>query len=107
MVRSEKLFKIYNFKDGKPFEPDFVLFVKEKGQKDVSTFQIFIEPKGEHLFERDQWKEDLLLSIESQGKYIFKLNNLKYKLVGMPFYNEDNTKEKFSSKLSEALGLDL
>ena len=107
LVRSEKLFKIYNFKDGKPFEPDFVLFVKEKGQKDVSTFQIFIEPKGEHLFERDQWKEDLLLSIESQGKYIFKLNNLKYKLVGMPFYNEDNTKEKFSSKLSEALGLDL
>ena len=107
LIRSEKLFKIYNFKDGKPFEPDFVLFVKEKGQKEVSTFQIFIEPKGEHLFEKDKWKEDLLLSIESQGKYIFKLNNMKYKLVGMPFYNEEHKKEKFNNALSKTLNLDL
>lgn len=107
LIRSEKLFKIYNFKDGKPFEPDFALFVKEKGQKDITTFQIFVEPKGEQLFERDQWKEDLLLSIESKGKYIFKLNNMKYKLIGMPFYNEEYKKEEFNKALSKTLDLDL
>lgn len=107
LIRSEKLFKIYNFKDGKAFEPDFVLFVRGKGEKDINTFQMFIEPKGQQLFEKDQWKEDLLLSIETKGKYVFQLNNMKYKLVGAPFYNESYKKEEFNTNLSKILELDL
>ena len=43
ILRNERFFKIYNFEDGRAFEPDFVLFAKEKGQEPL-VVQCFIEP---------------------------------------------------------------
>jgi len=44
VVRNEKHFQLYNFDDGKPMEPDFVLFLRKK-EPDVSLhYQVFIEP---------------------------------------------------------------
>ena len=45
LVRNERHFKIYSFEDGQAFEPDFVLFLREKNGN-MLTYQVFIEPKG-------------------------------------------------------------
>ena len=34
---------------------------------ECNYYQLFIEPKGEHLVEKDKWKEELLLKIEEQS----------------------------------------
>ncbi|HEC91388.1 MAG TPA: type III deoxyribonuclease, partial [Candidatus Atribacteria bacterium] len=60
LVRNANLFKIYRFSDGKAIEPDFVLFLKENGNKKWIQYQLFIEAKGTHLLKTDQWKEDFL-----------------------------------------------
>jgi type III restriction enzyme len=59
LLRNQKLFQIYNFTDGSPFEPDFVLFLTEKTTGKSMLYQLFIEPKGEHLVPHEQWKEHL------------------------------------------------
>ncbi|HHT9135298.1 MAG TPA: DEAD/DEAH box helicase family protein, partial [Candidatus Avalokitesvara rifleensis] len=64
LLRNERVFKIYRFSDGKAVEPDFVLFLTEKDTKKALSFQLFVEPKGQHLLKTDQWKEDLLKEIE-------------------------------------------
>ena len=91
LIRNEGHFKIYNFSDGQAFEPDFVLFLREKSGK-LLTFQLFIEPKGRHLKEHDKWKEQFLKEIRDQfADKIIELDaDKKYRLVGVPFYkNED------------------
>ena len=55
LLRNEKHFKLYAFEDGKPIEPDFVLFLKEQKTKQSLIYQIFIEPKGQQLLATDQW----------------------------------------------------
>ena len=45
LARNERHFKIYNFDDGQAFEPDFVLFLREK-DGNLLTYQMFVEPKG-------------------------------------------------------------
>ena len=62
LVRNERHFKIYSFDDGQAFEPDFVLFLREKDGA-MLTHQIFIEPKGKHLQEHDKWKQEFLKQV--------------------------------------------
>jgi len=45
LVRNERQLKIYNFKDGATFEPDYLLFLTNKKGQNI-TYQLFIEPKG-------------------------------------------------------------
>jgi type III restriction enzyme len=89
LLRNERYFQIFRFSDGKPFEPDFVLFLKEKKTKENLIYQLFIEPKGDGYIDKDEWKERFLKDIEN--KYIIH-QNTEYKLVGLPFYN--NTPER-------------
>ncbi|MEQ1554258.1 MAG: DEAD/DEAH box helicase family protein [Ferruginibacter sp.] len=86
LLRNEKSFQLYRFSDGKAFEPDFVLFLKEKTSNETVVYQLFIEPKGEGYMEGDKWKEDFLKDIEN--KFIIH-QTLNYKLVGLPFYNSE------------------
>jgi type III restriction enzyme len=104
LVRNANLFKIYRFSDGKAIEPDFVLFLKENGNKKWIQYQLFIEPKGTHLLKTDQWKEDFLKEIESNHQLQIIAENGSYKLIGMPFYNE-NTKTNFINVFNEKLKL--
>ncbi|CAG8472670.1 20117_t:CDS:10 [Cetraspora pellucida] len=53
LVRNERFFKLYNFEDGKPFEPDYVLFLRQKKPSKKLYYQVFIEPKGTYLKEKD------------------------------------------------------
>jgi len=104
LVRNANLFKIYRFSDGSPMEPDFVLFLKENGDKKWIQYQLFIEPKGTHLLKTDQWKEDFLKEIEDNYQLKILAENESYKLIGMPFYNE-NTKTNFINIFNEKLKL--
>ena len=105
LIRNEGHFSIYNFSDGKAFQPDFVLFLKEKDGQSL-TYQLFIEPKGVHLTEHDSWKKDFLREIKEEfGDKILKFQGeSKYRLIGIPFYNNEDEnifKETLNSALLE------
>ena len=57
LLRNERHFSIYNFSDGRTFQPDFVLFLRKKNGESL-TYQLFIEPKGRQLIQKDRWKEE-------------------------------------------------
>ena len=105
VLRNEGHFKIFNFDDGQAFEPDFVMFLKEKKTKKEVLYQIFVEPKGDQFLDedglfvkgREGWKEKFLLQIADKHKLDlndFKVQNVNFRLVGLPFYNE-GLKERF------------
>ena len=106
LIRNEKHFKIHNFKDGQGFEPDFVLFLRQKTGA-ILTYQMFIEPKGKHLKEHDKWKEDFLKQIREKFKgktfeFTTKARSQKYRLTGVPFYNNED-ENQFKKSLYSAL----
>jgi len=105
LLRNEGHFAIYNFADGQAFQPDFVLFLREKDGEPL-IYQLFIEPKGKHLKEHDRWKETFLKEItEKYGSKFLKFEDKKYRLIGIPFYNnedENHFKESLESALSNA-----
>lgn len=94
LIRNEKELKIYD-KQGRAFEPDFVLFCKEKSGEQL-FYQVFIEPKGLHLKEHDKWKEEFLIQLRD-GKKVLSIHSDKYLLTGVPFYNSQNQNEFFNS----------
>ncbi len=102
LIRNERHFKIFDPR-GQAFEPDFVLFLQEKEGK-LLTYQLFIEPKGKYLKEHDQWKQDLLKDITSKfaDKIIDFGENKKYRLIGVPFYNNQD-ENIFKQSLYDAL----
>ena len=103
LVRNEQQLKIYNFSDGRGFEPDFLLFLVNKKGEHV-TYQLFIEPKGRHLVEYDAWKDAFLDQIRKDLKdKVFELSgSRKYKVIGLPFYNQENEND-FIGKLVESI----
>ena len=98
VIRNEQILKIYD-SIGRTFEPDFLLFCKQKDGKKLS-FQVFIEPKGGHLSAKDKWKEDLLKAMKEKCIVVKDLDN--YIITGVPFYNYDNENE-FKKELNETL----
>ncbi len=105
LLRNERIFKIFRFSDGKAVEPDFVLFLTEKQSKKSLSYQLFIEPKGQHLIKNDQWKEDFLKEIEAKYRIDTLFEADKYSIVGLPFYNEDAKKQEFSEAFNKILRL--
>jgi type III restriction enzyme len=105
LVRNEGHFKIYNFSDGQAFEPDFVLLLREKSGA-LLTYQLFIEPKGKYLKEHDHWKEAFLKEITAEfGNKILKFEDKsKYRLIGVPFYNNED-ENIFRANLESVLNL--
>jgi len=103
LIRNERHFKIFDTK-GQAFEPDFVLFLQEKAGA-LLTYQLFVEPKGKYLKEHDQWKQELLKDITNQfsDNIIDFGENKKYRLIGVPFYNNQD-ENIFKQSLYESLG---
>lgn len=87
LVRNERFFKLYNFDDGRPLEPDYVLFLYQKAKPKSVYYQVFIEPKGNHLKETDAWKQNFLVSLKKEHKVEQLWEDRKYVVWGMPFYN--------------------
>lgn len=86
--KNEKL-KLHQF-DAHPktihlegFQPDFILYLKNTDY----FMQVFIEPKGGNLLEREQWKEDLLQYInENEGELAFEDEVEDIRIKGLKFY---------------------
>jgi type III restriction enzyme len=111
LLRNEKFFQVFDFEEGRPFEPDFVMILKKKN-KVISIYQIFIEPKGDQFkdskgrFEnsKEGWKQKFLLEMENKAETEMRLEfeNRYFKLIGLPFYNkalEKEFEEFFENKL--------
>ena len=103
LLRNEKLFQLYNFVDGHPYEPDFVLFLTDRATSKALNYQLFIEPKGQHLLLTDQWKENFLLQIEAQHEIRVTFPNDDFELIGLPFYNEQIRKQAFEAAFRQML----
>ncbi|KAF2515838.1 DEAD/DEAH box helicase family protein [Flavobacterium salilacus subsp. salilacus] len=103
LLRNERFFKLYRFSDGKATEPDYVMFMTDKKTDENLIYQLFIEPKGSQLLLNDSWKEDFLKEIEHEAK-VELFQNERFKLIGMPFYNEAERKTEFKKKLDEVSG---
>lgn len=109
LLRNEEVYKIFSFENGEGFCPDFLLLLKEKeSQKEAFYFQIFIEPKGKHLFEKDSWKENFLLQIAKKYgiKNPFIRHSEKYILLGLPFFNSQDASKcaEFETQFAECFG---
>lgn len=107
LVRNERrpALAIYEFDTGERFEPDFLLFLQKKDVDGYLQEQIYIEPKGSHLLEKDKWKEDFLLKIEEQGIAVKKyVDDNKYRIIGLLFFNKDSRMEEFNFNLIKFIG---
>lgn len=104
LVRNERLapLAIYSFATGERFEPDYLLFLRKKGQA-YEQQQIYVEPKGTHLLDTDKWKEDFLLAIEQKAiPHTIYVDNTDYRIIGLPFYNQENRMSEFREALKAA-----
>lgn len=91
LIRNENDLKIYSFKTGAAFEPDFILFLRRKGREmKFDNLQIFIEPKGENLRKQDAWKEEFLLEIKEMAEVEWCTSANNYNVWGVPFFTEQN-----------------
>jgi type III restriction enzyme len=99
LLRNERELKIYD-KLGRAFEPDFVLFCKQKESEQL-TFQVFIEPKGNGFIANDKWKKDFLKEIQ-QTKKTIQIQTDKFLITAVPFYNYSNENE-FEKELENTL----
>lgn len=105
LIRNERIpdLAIYSFSDGERFEADFLLFVEKTKIDNNVNFQLYIEPKGEHLLDKDAWKEKFLLQIDKNHRIentILTSNN-DYMILGLPFYNEKIRKLGFDKAINK------
>lgn len=100
VVRNERIadLAIYSFEDGKRFEPDFLLFIRKTEEKGSFTYQIYVEPKGSHLLEKESWKEDFSLQIE-ENYTTGEILPENYKVLGLPFFNKENEIKEFEKAI--------
>lgn len=101
LIRNERHFKIYNFDDGRPLEPDFLLYLIGKEKHDTMYYQVFIEPKGGHLLMQDAWKEKMLISLKDKAVIEQLWKDRKYVVWGMPFFNNDLRMPEFETSFKD------
>lgn len=105
LLRNHKDLMIFDFKEGRATEPDFVLFMRRRGtDNEYDNLQIFIESKGEHLRKKDAWKEEFEKDIHSEGIIHFHTPNQKFEIWGLPFYTESKSKE-FEQALKDSFSV--
>lgn len=104
LVRNERQLVLYSFSNGERFEPDYLLLLRKKKSDGYEQYQIFVEPKGEHLLANDSWKEEFLMQIEEMGvpRKTF-VDDVNYKIWGLPFFNQQHRMEEFSNAFSRLM----
>lgn len=100
LIRNERKVKIVEINGTRGFMPDFLLYMKDAAY----TYQVFLEPKGDHLREKDQWKQDFLLSLSTRPDVEVLSENENVRLIGIKFYSTDpelkkEFREDFINKL--------
>lgn len=112
LLRNEKAIRIYSFDKGTAFEPDFVMFANDAETGNVS-WQFFIEPKGSQFLDsngrfdngKEGWKQAFLKQIKEKDEDGLLVDDDHYRIVGLPFYNHDRTKEAFLDELRTSLNI--
>ena len=101
LLRNEEQYKIYDFHTGQGFQPDFILFLKDKTNL---HYQVFIEPKGDNILQKDEWKNLFLKEITEKysKKTVLKIESKEYKLIGLPLFNQKHNGE-FEEKYSKLI----
>lgn len=100
LIRNERKVKIVEIDGTRGFMPDFLLYMKDED----FTYQVFLEPKGEHLVEKDKWKEDFLLSLSTRSDIEVLSENENVRLLGIKFYSSDSElKQAFRDDFMEKL----
>lgn len=100
LVRNERQLAIYSFDGGERFEPDYLLFLHTQKNDGYEQLQVFIEPKGAHLIDKDCWKEDFLLQLESKAIPVTKFaDDNKYKIWGFHFFNREERSVDFDNDM--------
>ena len=100
LVRNEQELKIYN-EDGQPFEPDFLLFCKDRSGDGIN-FQIFIEPKGDGYIANDKWKEEFLKKIFND-KVTKKLSSESFLITAISKFYNKNSENEFKKEFEDLL----
>ncbi|MGX0404340.1 DEAD/DEAH box helicase family protein [Staphylococcus epidermidis] len=90
LIRNERKIKFREINGTRGFMPDFLLYLKDKEY----TYQVFVEPKGQHLLLNDQWKEQFMLSLNKRENIKVLAENDDVRLVGLCFYSDDSEKRK-------------
>jgi len=69
------------------FQPDFILYLADSD----FYIQIFIEPKGTNLLEKDQWKENMFQFMNNnEADMVFEENINNVKVKGLKFYTAND-----------------
>ena len=102
LLRNERHFAIYNFSDGRAFEPDFVLSLRKQNGESL-TYQLFIEPKGAKFVKDEQWKEDFLKEIRADRDSKVLAENHKYRVIGVGRFYNKQWEPEFEETLDAAL----
>ncbi|WP_240377294.1 DEAD/DEAH box helicase family protein [Bacillus piscicola] len=100
LIRNERKVKIVEINGTRGFMPDFLLYL----QDEQYTYQVFLEPKGDHLRLQDQWKEDFLTSLSSRTDIEVLTENEDVRLLGVKFYSNDKRlKQGFRENFNKTL----
>lgn len=101
VVRNERIpeLAIYSFEAGERFEPDFLMFIRKQRSEGCLTYQGYVESKGNQLLDNDAWKEDFSMQIEKEHS-VTGLFTDDYKIIGFPFFNNDNRMEDFEEAIN-------
>lgn len=98
LIRNERKIKIVEIDGTRGFMPDFLLYLQDEN----CTYQIFLEPKGDHLRLQDKWKEDFLSSLGEREDVEVLTENEEVRLLGIKFYSETpELKERFRKDFIE------
>lgn len=82
-------FKLHDFDSDVPhyagYMPDFILYLQDANY----IYQVYMEPKGDQLLERDNWKQELLERINPQNVVVLG-ESQNVKLYGVKFFIRDD-----------------
>jgi len=100
LIRNERKVKIVEINGTRGFMPDFLLYLKD----DDCTYQVFLEPKGKHLYDKDQWKQDFIMSLNDNPDVEILSENEEIRLIGIRFYSDEpDLKQAFKEDFTEML----
>ncbi len=89
LISNHRLFTFYNFQDGEPVIPDFLLFLTKRDGKIKHHYQILIGLKSHQPSHNDKLKDifynDLWLQMQMKGPG----EKLNFKLIGLSIAVED------------------
>lgn len=101
LLRNERQIHLYSFDGGERFEPDYILYLCKNRTDSVEQLIVFIEPKGTHLIDSDEWKEDFLLALKEKAiPTVTFVDDNEYKIWGFHFFNTECRSVEFEDDMN-------